>query len=83
MRPGLALGLLLAVIVLGGMGCPVDEAEEVGFIDRAVRKDMREKLKDETCPEGKHVPTEAECAELREKLGDLSLKCANRCVLDR
>jgi hypothetical protein len=83
MRHGLALGLLLPAIVLCGMGCPVDQAEEVGFIDRAVRKDMREKLKDETCPEGKHVPTEAECAALRGKPEEPSLKCESECVPDR
>ena len=54
------LGPLLLLLVAS---CAMEYAEDVGFIDRAVKKALRENLKDakRQCPEGKLWEIQESC----------------------
>jgi hypothetical protein len=80
MRNRLASGLLMAAVILCGVSCALDEAKDVGFFDRAVRKDNRQMLEVEPCRQGEHIATKAECAEARRNrhIED----CSTYCVKD-
>lgn len=83
MRHRMTFGILLLALCLCAADCALDEAKDVGFFDRAVRKDSRRMLKDEACSQGKHVATEAECAEAQAKPDSANIDCTTLCLPDK
>lgn len=83
MRRRMTFGTLLLALILCGADCALDEAKDVGFFDRAARKDIRQMLQDGSCTEGQHVATQAECDDAKAERGIPNIDCRTLCLPDK